>query len=64
MRWLDTAWQIEPAFEGEGLLVPWLDLAITVALGGVWLLYFTWLVAPVAVPMRSNAAGREDLAYE
>jgi hypothetical protein len=64
MRWLDTVWQIQPAFEREGVFVPWLDAAITVALGGVWLLYFTWLVAPVAVPMRSIAAEQEDLAYE
>jgi hypothetical protein len=64
MRWLDTVWQIEPAFEREGFFAPWLDLAITAALGGVWLCYFTWLVAPVAVPMRPVAAEQEDLAYE
>jgi hypothetical protein len=63
MRWLDTVWQIEPAFEREGFFAPWLDLAITAALGGVWLLYFTWLVAPVAVPMRSRAE-QEDFGDE
>ncbi|MEX2141491.1 MAG: hypothetical protein WD894_19655 [Pirellulales bacterium] len=53
MRWLDTVWQIEPAFARDYMFVPWLDLAITAAIGGVWLLYFTWLIAPVAVPVGS-----------
>jgi hypothetical protein len=64
MRWLDTVWQIDPAFERESVIVPWLDLAITAAIGGVWLLYFTWLVAPVAVPVRSMGAQREGLIHE
>ena len=50
MRWLDTVWQIEPAFEREGVFVPWLDLALTAAIGGLWLLYCTWLLTPVALP--------------
>jgi hypothetical protein len=64
LRWLDTVWQIDPAFEREGFFVPWLDLAITAAIGGVWLLYFTWLVAPVAVPVRSMGTQREGLIHE
>jgi hypothetical protein len=64
MRWIDTVWHIEPAFEREGIFVPWLDLAITAAIGGLWLWYFTWLIAPVAVPVQSLAAEREGLVYE
>jgi hypothetical protein len=64
MRWLDTVWQIEPAFTREGVFVPWLDLAITAAIGGVWLLYFTWLVAPVAVPNQMLMAERQESVYE
>jgi hypothetical protein len=64
MRWLDTVWQIEPAFAREDVFVPWLDLAITAAIGGVWLVYFTWLVAPVAAPGRGLASQQEDLVYE
>jgi hypothetical protein len=64
MRWLDTVWQIQPAFAREVAFVPWLDLAITVAIGGVWLWYFWWLLTPVAVPVRSLATQEEGLIYE
>ncbi|MEX2026680.1 MAG: hypothetical protein WEH44_05255, partial [Pirellulaceae bacterium] len=64
MRWVDTVWQIEPAFAREGPFVPWLDLVITAAIGGVWLLYFTWLIAPVAVPVSSPPRREEVLVHE
>jgi hypothetical protein len=62
MRWLDTVWQIEPAFyhQREGWFAPWPDLAITAAIGGVWLLYFNWLLAPVAVPAHVLARHDEE----
>lgn len=64
MRWLDTLWQIEPAFERDYVFVPWLDLALTAAIGGVWLLYFTMLITPVAVPVGSPPQEEEALAHE
>jgi hypothetical protein len=64
MRWLDTVWQIEPAFEREGVFVPWLDLAITAAIGGLWLLYCTWQLTPVAVPARALTRHEEVLVHE
>ena len=64
MRWLDTLWQIEPAFNRESGFVPWLDLAITVAIGGIWLLYFTWLIAPVPVPVVSRPRAEGVLLHE
>jgi hypothetical protein len=64
MRWLDTVWQIEPAFNRESVVAPWLDLAVTAAIGGLWLVYFSWLIAPVAVPVRSMAAEEGEVAYE
>jgi hypothetical protein len=51
MNWIHAVWLVEPAFERESIFVPWLDLAITIGMGGVWLLYFTWLVTPVPVPI-------------
>jgi hypothetical protein len=63
MRWLDTIWQIEPAFAHDYGFVPWLDLAITAAIGGVWLLYFTWLIAPVPVLVVSGSR-EEVLVHE
>jgi hypothetical protein len=67
MRWLDTVWQVEPAFDEarEGLFVPWIDLAITAAVGGFWLIYFHWLLTPVPVPGAVlMPKGEESLVHE
>jgi hypothetical protein len=37
MRFLDTAWLVLPAFSAGKLSPHWLDLALPVGLGGVWL---------------------------
>ena len=64
MRFIDTIWQIEPAFERDYLFVPWLDLALAAAIGGVWLWYFTWLIAPVPVPVVARPHAEEVLIHE
>ncbi len=64
MRFVDTVWQIEPAFHRDYLFVPWLDLALAAAIGGVWLLYFTWLIAPVPVPVVSRPRAEGVLLHE
>lgn len=38
MRWVDLYWLIMPAFHHESLKVHWIDIAVTVAVGGLW----TW----------------------
>ena len=40
MRYVDVFWLVRPAFRGEGPSVHWLDLAIPVAIGGLWLALF------------------------
>jgi hypothetical protein len=42
MRWVDLVWLIEPAFDRVGPFVPWLDLAATAAMGGLWIAFFAW----------------------
>jgi len=45
MHWVATVWYIEPAVErGHDAFIPWLDLGLTAAIGGVWWLCFTLLL--------------------
>lgn len=44
MRWVETLWLIQPAFHPGELYIPWLDLAATAGIGGVWLSFvLSWL---------------------
>jgi hypothetical protein len=36
MNWLETAWMIEPAVSSGAARLPWIDLGLTAAIGGVW----------------------------
>ncbi|HTS03502.1 MAG TPA: hypothetical protein VMN04_13340 [Thermoanaerobaculia bacterium] len=40
MRWVDVLWLVAPAYHPEGLSVSWLDVALPVALFGLWLAAF------------------------
>ena len=40
MRLVDVTWLVGPAFHPEGLSLHWLDLALPLALGGLWLAFF------------------------
>ena len=40
MRWVDLFWLVAPTFHPEGLSLHWLDLALPVALFGLWLAAF------------------------
>jgi len=62
MRWLDTVWLIEPAFKRDTYFIPWLDLALTVAIGGVWLALFAWQLPPEAMATAPSKK-REVLAH-
>jgi len=39
MRWVDLFWFVEPEFS-KTLTVTWLDIVVTVAMGGLWMAYF------------------------
>jgi hypothetical protein len=40
VRLLDLFWTVEPAFDGAAVHFHWLDWAIVVGLGGIWLAAF------------------------
>lgn len=44
-RHFDLYWHIGPAFQPEGFHGPhWMDLATTLAVGGIWVALFAWLM--------------------
>jgi len=43
MRWFDVLWQIGPSLHPE-LTIHWLDVAAPLAVGGLWLAAFVWLL--------------------
>jgi len=64
MRWVDHLWQIEPVFHPHGLYVHWLDVAAPVAVGGLWLAAFAWLlkrrpIVPIHDPWLAESVGEE-----
>lgn len=44
LRVVDVLWHVAPAFHPENLYVHWLDVALLVGLGGLWLGAFCWLL--------------------
>lgn len=44
MRFIDTFWLIAPEFEASGTVVHWLDIVVTLGIGGIWLALFIWLL--------------------
>jgi hypothetical protein len=53
MRVVDITWTIGPVFRGEGSGLSWLDFAVVLAMGGLWLgLFFRTLAGRALVPVR------------
>jgi hypothetical protein len=53
MRIVDITWTIGPVFRHEGSGLSWLDFAVALAMGGVWLfLFFRTLAGRAIVPAR------------
>ncbi|MEW6733374.1 MAG: hypothetical protein AB1489_18750 [Acidobacteriota bacterium] len=42
MRMIDLFWMVAPEFNQQGFHLHWLDLAIPIGLGGIWLAAFIW----------------------
>ena len=42
MRLVDLVWMVEPAFHPGRLHLHWMDLALPVGLGGIWMAVFVW----------------------
>jgi hypothetical protein len=53
MRIVDITWTIGPVFRHEGSGLSWMDFAVALAMGGVWLfLFFRTLAGRAIVPAR------------
>ena len=42
IHWADLYWQAVPALHPEGFTIGVLDVAVPVAIGGLWLAWFAW----------------------
>jgi len=49
---VEIFWRIIPSFRETGLAIYWLDIAAPIALGGIWIAAFTWLLKrrPLVAP--------------
>lgn len=67
MRWLDLHWQVAPSIQsiwGGEAVSWWASLAATLAVGGLWLVLFVWLlqrrpILPVGDPYLEEAMAHE-----
>lgn len=64
VRWLDLHWLVAPAFSPGSFTLHWLDLAVPVALGGLWFFLFVRLLKrrpllPVREPFLKEALADE-----
>ena len=63
MRFVDVAWLVLPAFSAGALRVHWMDLAVPIGLGGVWLSFFARnLATPPLLPVH-DPGFEEALAH-
>jgi hypothetical protein len=66
VRLLDLAWIILPAFHPDGLALSWMDLALPLAMGGLWLWLFLGNLERQRLPSLQDegfARNREDLGH-
>jgi hypothetical protein len=61
MRLVDLYWTILPAFGGGKIHLSWMDVALPLGMGGIWLAYFLWQlqrmpILPVHDPRMEGAA--------
>jgi hypothetical protein len=55
--WVSFLWKVEPAVEhGRLSYVPWLDLALTAAIGGAWWILFMLLLPPIEMMQAASDA--------
>jgi hypothetical protein len=61
-QWLDCVWLTLPSLRTGGFALHWLDVAVLVAQGGLWLAVVAAVIERVALP-RSSASKREAPAH-
>jgi hypothetical protein len=64
VRWLDNHWLVAPAFDTQRFTLSWLDLAIPVALGGIWFWFFTVQLRQRSLLPVNEPFLKEALAHE
>jgi len=42
MHWIDLYWLVAPAFHPDGFNIHWLDFAMLIGIGAIWLTVFLW----------------------
>jgi hypothetical protein len=63
MRVVDITWTIGPVFRHSGSTLSWVDFAVTVAMGSVWLLYFWRNLAGRAILPAHDPYYKEAMAH-
>jgi len=67
IRIVDVYWVVEPSFYGQQIKIHWMDFAMPVAIGGLWLaMFFRELKSRPLVPIgdpRLRGAPRETVAF-
>jgi hypothetical protein len=51
LRWLETFWMTMPAYYTQGLTIHWMDIALSVVLGGLWVGWFATLLRRAPAPL-------------
>jgi hypothetical protein len=63
MRVVDIIWTIGPVFRHDGSSLSWVDFAVTLGMGGVWLTYFWTTLAARAVVPAKDPYFKEAMAH-
>ena len=51
MRWVETFWMTMPSYYTNGLTINWMDIALSVALGGLWVGWFVTVLRRAPAPL-------------
>ncbi len=51
MRWVETYWMAMPAYYTHGLTIHWMDIALSVAVGGLWVAWFVTALRRAPAPL-------------
>jgi hypothetical protein len=63
MRVIDLVWTIGPVFRRDGATISWLDAAVVIAMGGLWLIAFTWNLGGRALVPAHDPYFKEAMAH-
>lgn len=51
MRWVETFWMAMPSYYTRGLTIHWLDVALSVAVGGLWVGWYVTVLRRAPAPL-------------